>query len=111
MFGCEVVSDWKPGDDILYKEIRDGKEIVHVKGKILDIKPGKLLKHTTFGPQSGLEDIESNYLVVTYELFEEKDSTLFSVTQENFGNNEQRYNDSKQGWDFVFNGIKQLLEE
>lgn len=110
VFGCEVICDWKEGSTIVYKEISDGKEIEHVKGVILNIEPGRLLQHTAFGPQSGLEDIESNYTQITYELFSKNGITIINLTQENFGGDEKRYNDSDQGWDYMFSGLKELLE-
>lgn len=109
MFNCAVISDWKVGSTIVYKEFKEGKAIEHVKGTIVKIEQGKLLQHTAFGPESGLEDVESNYTKVTYELSSKNGHTELSVTQENFGD-EKRYNDSIQGWDYALTGLKKLLE-
>ena len=113
MFGCEVISDWKLGSPIIWKGISEGKEIVFVKGNIVNIAPGKLLQFTAFDPNSDLEDVHSNYTTVTYELSPEHGHTVLSVTQGDFAgvaNGEKRYNHTVGGWDFALNGLKKLLE-
>lgn len=113
MFGCEVISDWKLGSPIIWKGFSEGKEVVYVKGTIVNIAPGKLLQFTTFDPNSGLEDVPSNYTTVTYELSPESEQTVLSVTQGDFGrvaNGEKRYNHTVGGWDYALNGLKKLLE-
>lgn len=37
MFGCETVSDWKPGSELLWKGHYEGNDMVFVKGKIVAI--------------------------------------------------------------------------
>jgi len=44
MFGCETVSDWQVGSDLLWQADYEGRETVFVKGKILDIKPESFFK-------------------------------------------------------------------
>ena len=110
MFNCDVISDWKVGSPIVFKEFKDGKEIVRVKGNILKIEPGKLLRYTVFGPDSGLEDVPSNYTRVTDELSSKNGQTELSVTQDNFNGDEKRYNSSNKGWDYALDGLKKLLE-
>ena len=68
MFGCETVSDWKPGSALLWKGNYEGKEMVFVKGNIVNIEPEKLLAYTTMDPNSEIPDIPENYLTVTYTL-------------------------------------------
>jgi len=111
MFNCAVMSDWKVGSPIVYKEFKEGKAIEHVKGKIVNIEPGKLLQFTAWGPESGLEDVESNYTIVTCKLSSKNGHTELSVTQENFGGDEKRYNDSNQGWDYALTGLKKLFRK
>src|SRR6187200_1483927 len=71
MFGCETVSDWKPGSPLLWQANYEGKDTVFVKGTIVSIDPGKFLSYTTIDPNSAIEDIPENYLTVTYSLSEE----------------------------------------
>jgi len=65
MFGCEAISDWKPGSQLLWKGLWEGKEMVFVKGNIISINPERLLEYTTFHPNSTIEDIPENYTTVT----------------------------------------------
>lgn len=45
MFGCEALLDWEKESSLLWKGIYENKEIICVKGIILDIKPEKLLTY------------------------------------------------------------------
>ena len=83
MFGCEVISDWKIGSPLLWKGMADG--IVYVKGSLLKLDTDKLFQFTVFDPNSGIEDIPSNYSTVTIELTPPKGTTDLSVTQGDFG--------------------------
>jgi len=61
MFGCETVSDWKPGSPLLWKGVFDGKELVAVKGTVVSIQPEKYLEYTTIDPNNpNMEDIPEN---------------------------------------------------
>lgn len=114
MFGSEIVSEWKVGCPVIWKGVSDGKEIVFVKGTIVNIKPGRLLQFTTFDPNAKYEDMPSNYTTVTYELSQEREQTLLSVTQGDFAgvaDGEKRYKESLGGWDFALNGLKELVEK
>jgi uncharacterized protein YndB with AHSA1/START domain len=116
MFGCETVSDWKIGSPLLWKGNYEGKEMVFVKGNIVDIKPGKFLAYTTIDPNSGIADIPENYLTVTYELSEENGQTILNVTQGDYakvGEGEKRYRETIDGggWEPILIQIKQLVEQ
>ena len=41
MFGCETVSDWKPGSTLEWKGNYEGQGMVFVKGNIVNIIPEK----------------------------------------------------------------------
>lgn len=116
MFGCETVSDWKPGSSLLWRGSYEGKEMVFVKGTIVDIKPGKLLVYTTFDPLSTLADVPENYLTVTCTLKEENGQTIFTVTQGDFAtvaDGERRYTEAfngGEGWNPILVEIKKLVE-
>lgn len=116
MFGCEAVSDWKVGSSLLWKGNYDGKEMVFVKGTIVDIKPEQLLKYTTFDPNSTILDVPENYLTVTYELEFINEQTVFTVTQGDYNKvaeGEKRYKESYnngEGWNPILVEIKKLVE-
>jgi uncharacterized protein YndB with AHSA1/START domain len=116
MFGCETVSDWKTGSPLLWKGNFDGKEMIVVKGNIVDIQPGKLLIYTTIDPNGTVEDKPENYLTVTYTLTQVNDQTTLTVTQGDFSTvaeSEKRYQEvynGGQGWNPILIEIKKLVE-
>ena len=116
MFGCEAISDWKIGSPLLWKGMYEGKEVVFVKGSIVELKPEKLLAYTTFDPHSAIEDIPENYLTVTYDLSFDNGMTTLTVTQGDYATvaeGERRYADSYnggEGWNPILQEIKKLVE-
>lgn len=116
MFGCETVSDWKKGSPLLWRGSYEGKEMVFVKGNIVDIQPGKFLAYTTIDPNSAIEDIPENYLTVTYSLSEENRQTNLTVTQGDYAtvaDGEARYKEASnngEGWNPILVEIKKLVE-
>ena len=115
MFGCETVSDWKPGSELLWKGNYEGKEMIFVKGKIVKIIPLKFLSYTTIDPNSGIEDIPENYLTVTYDLKEENGQTILTATQGDYstvGDGEKRFKETLDGggWQPILEEIKKMLE-
>ena len=115
MFGCETVSDWKPGSELLWKGNYEGKDMVFVKGEIVEIEPEKFLSYTTIDPNSDIADVPENYLTVTYELKEENGQTILTATQGDYstvGDGEKRYKETVDGggWGPILVEIKKLVE-
>jgi uncharacterized protein YndB with AHSA1/START domain len=116
MFGCETVSDWTVGSELLWRGIYEGKEMVFVKGHIIEIIPMHKLVYSTFDPNSTIEDISINYLNVTYELIENNGLTTLNVTQGDYStvaDGERRYQESSnngEGWNPILLEIKKLVE-
>lgn len=116
MFGCETVSDWKIGSPLLWKGEYEGREMVFVKGAVVELVPNKRLVYTVFDPNSEMEDVPENYLTVTYELSEENGRTLFTVTQGDYATvaeGERRYQEAYnggEGWNPILQEIKKLVE-
>ncbi len=116
MFGCETVSDWNVGSQLLWKGNYEGKEMVFVKGTILEIEDFKKLVYTVFDPNSTMEDIPKNYLTVTYELTFDGTNTTLSVTQGDYksvAEGEKRYKESYnngEGWHPILIQIKNIVE-
>ena len=116
MFGCETISDWKEGGTLLWKANYEGKEIVYVSGKIINIKPEEYLEYTTFDPNSTMDNIPENHLNVTYELSERNGATILNVTQGDYSKvqeGERRYNEAYnngEGWGPILVEIKKLVE-
>jgi uncharacterized protein YndB with AHSA1/START domain len=116
MFGCETVSDWKPGSSLLWRGSHEGKEMIFVKGAVVDIQPGKHLKYTTIDPNSTIDDVSENYLWVTYDLNERNGKTELIVRQGDYATvaeGERRYQESYnngEGWNPILTEIKKLVE-
>jgi uncharacterized protein YndB with AHSA1/START domain len=116
MFGCETVSDWKTGSELLWKGEYEGKEMVFVKGKILEIQPEKKLVYTTIDPHSAIDDVSENYLNVTYELIPQGEQTILNVSQGDYSTvaeGERRYQEAwnkGEGWNPILVEIKKLVE-
>jgi uncharacterized protein YndB with AHSA1/START domain len=116
MFGCETVSDWKKGSPLLWRGHYEGKDMVFVKGSIVDIEPEKFLAYTTIDPNSTMPDIPENYLTVTYSLAEQNGETVLTVTQGDYNtvaDGERRYKEAYnggEGWNPILVEIKKLLE-
>lgn len=116
MFGCETVSDWKVGSQLLWKANYEGKEMVFVKGNIIEIEDFKKLIYTVFDPNSTIEDVPQNYLTVTYELIFDENNTTLNVTQGDYNRvaeGEKRYKESYNngdGWNPILVGIKKVVE-
>jgi uncharacterized protein YndB with AHSA1/START domain len=117
MFGCEALSDWKVGSPLLWKGEYEGKEMIFVKGHIVDIKPENFLAYTAIDPNSTIDDIPENYLTVTYSLSSEKGQTTLTVTQGDYNivaEGEMRYQEAYnngEGWNPILQEIKKLVEE
>jgi len=117
MFGCETVSDWKAGSELLWRGSYEGKEMVFVKGRILEIKSPSLLKYTVIDPNASYPDIPENHLNVTYELNAQGNQTKLVVIQDGFegaAEGEKRYKDTYnngEGWNPILVQIKKIVEE
>jgi uncharacterized protein YndB with AHSA1/START domain len=117
MFGCEAVCDWEIGSPLVWKGIYEGREMIFVKGTIVDLKAEKFLAYTVFDPLSSIEDIPENYLTVTYDLSFANEQTTLTVTQGDYASvaeGERRYADSYnggEGWNPILVEIKKLVEE
>jgi uncharacterized protein YndB with AHSA1/START domain len=116
MFGCETVSDWKVGSPLLWRMTYEGKELIPVKGIVLNIQPNRLLKYTVIDPSASYPDIPENHLNVTYELTEQGGQTNLTVSQDGFetaADGEKRYKDvfnNGDGWNPILVEIKKVAE-
>ena len=116
MFGCEALSDWKPGSPLLWKGNFNGVELVAVKGIVKKIDPPRLLVYTAIDPNnSAIPDIADNYLTVTCELEEEEGATRLTISQGDYntvadGANRYNHTVSGGGWAPLLVEIKKLVE-
>lgn len=117
MFGCETVSNWNVGDELLWRGDYEGVPMVFVKGFIQQIIPAELLVYTVIDPNNpAIPDVPENYLTVKYFLKEQNGTTILTVMQEGFetvAEGKKRYADSYnngEGWNPVLVHIKSIAE-
>ena len=116
MFGCETVSDWKIGSELLWRGSYEGKEMVFVSGYVLEMNAPLRLKYSVIDPNAPYPKTPENHLNVTYELSEHNCVTTLTVTQDGFENaadGEKRYVDvsnNGDGWNPVLKEIKKVAE-
>ena len=116
MFGCETVSEWEIGSELLWKGQYQGMDMIFVKGMILELIPNELLVYSVFDPNSTIPDIPKNYLNVKYQLQRKNNHTTLIVTQGDYNTvaeGERRYQESwnnGQGWNPILEEIKNICE-
>lgn len=113
MFGCDVITDWKPGNPVLWQGEMNGEKIVYVKGNVVEYKHNDKIRYTVFPPGLDLEDIPENYLTVTYELSDTNGQTRLTISEGDFSkvaNGKQRYAETLEGGDTILVKIKELAE-
>lgn len=116
MFGCETVSEWTPGSELLWKGNYEGTEMIFVKGFIIEIVPMTKLVYSVFAPNSTMEDVLANYLNVSYELNEKNGVATLNVTQGDYSKvaeGDRRYQESwnnGEGWNPILVEIKKMVE-
>ena len=102
--GGEYITDWEPGSSFSWQGT-DGNVYTH--GTILEIEPGKILKHNLFNPED-----ETNILsVITYKLEENEGSTtLYAREDLGIGLADKEYEGAAEGWDFALNLVREKAE-
>src|ERR1700744_1575256 len=116
MFGCEALSDWKPGSDLIWKGTFNGVEMVAVKGKIISIDAPRSLVYTVIDPNNPkIPDLPENYLTITCKLTEQNGDTTFEASQGDYSTvaeGEDRYRHTVEGggWEPILVQIKALCE-
>jgi uncharacterized protein YndB with AHSA1/START domain len=107
-FGTDLKSDWQLGSPVVWSGEWEGKTYED-HGTVLEITPGKHVKYSYWSSMSGTEDIPENYQNVTYDLNEEDNITTLTITQDNV-KSEQAKEHSEANWQFIFDGLKKLIE-
>lgn len=115
MFGCEVLSDWKIGSPIIWKgKTEDGKEVIYVKGEIIEYEKERKVTFSMFDPNMGIADIPTNYVNLTYEVISLENGCKLIIKQGDFqgaDNSEKRFEESKQGWKMVIPMMVKIITE
>ncbi len=113
LFGCEAVTDWKPGSPLHWRGVHEGRSMVFVVGHVVAFEPGRRLTYTTFDPNGGLPDVPANYLEVDCRLTPSGAGTRLDWSQGNFAtvaNGEARFAEASSGGDAVLRALKAVAE-
>lgn len=113
LFGCEAITDWRPGSPLHWRGVHQGQPMVFVVGHVVTFEPGRRLTYTTFDPHSGLPDVPANYLEVDCRLSETGAGTRLEWSQGNFAlvaNGEARFAEASNGGDAVLRALKAVAE-
>jgi uncharacterized protein YndB with AHSA1/START domain len=107
-FNTNAESDFAEGSYIRFYGEWEGKSYED-KGRILKVDKPRLLKHTYWSSNAGMEDKPENYVDITYKLEEKNGRTTLSVIQENIPDDAMREH-ARKNWGIVLNNLKALLE-
>jgi len=108
LYGTAVATDWEVGSPITFTGELNGRPYEE-NGIILQSVPPKLFQYTSWNSLSGTEDKPENYAPVSYELYEENNTTTLTITQENIQSEEARER-AEQNWAEVASNLKYVLE-
>ncbi len=114
MFGCRVVSDWKPGAIVGWVGTVDGKEVTFVTGYLIDLVPEQLLVYSVVDPNARYADNRADHLVVSCALSETTDGVALSISQGDYtkvADGAKRYGHGVTGWDQLLQTLKKVVEE
>lgn len=108
-FHCKVFSDWEVGSTITFVGRIFLIKKIEMKGTILEIIPGKLLKYSLNNASDKVEN--AGFSVVTDTLSYEDGKTTLTIT-DNVGQGtgaEERFRKSQKGWTKIIKGLRNLL--
>lgn len=108
MFGCDVITNWVPGQPIFFRGNWNGTSFED-KGTILSYKEGRYYSYDYWSGFSGLEDIPENYSIIRFELFLDGNCTILKLTQEKL-HTELSRDHSEKNWQETLHELKSRLE-
>ena len=102
-YGNEVVSEWKPGSSLVYRDPKDGSE--PIRCEVLEVDPPRRLVHSFHFP--GTDESPSR---VTWSIEPRGAASLLVLTHDEFDGDTQTYRSVAHGWVPILSGLKTLLE-
>ena len=103
--GATFEADLKPGGSITWSGPgKDGKPMVYVTGKVLQIEAPKFFEYE-FGMGTG--ELKSR---VRIELTPESEAVKVVVTNDNWADEDATYTQNADGWPRILSRLKTLLE-
>ena len=109
LFGTETITDWKVGSDIIFQGEYQGQNY-RDHGVIAANTLNKILSYTYWTAFAGLEDLQDNYSLMIYSLWEkDKNHTELTWTQIGFST-EEGHKHSEGAFDEILAKIKAIVE-
>lgn len=107
-YGSDLVTDWKVGNEIRFKNEWEGT-IFEQWGKVLNLIPNQLIKYSLFFPRPDLEDTLENYFIMSYILTPENGNIKLEIIQED--NRPGAVQEAPQGEENpILKGLKTIIE-
>ena len=108
-FGSDLLTTWEVGSDIKFRTEWEGK-VFEQWGKVLEVRPNKLVKYSLFAPRPELEDKPENYFIMSYVLTSENGQTKLEIIQED--NRPNAVQEEPQGEENpILKSLKELAEK
>ncbi|MDB5202996.1 MAG: ATPase [Ferruginibacter sp.] len=108
-YGSDLETTWEPGTPIRFRTAF-GEKVFEQWGTVKLFQPPSLLEYSLFAPAPGREDNPENYFIMRYELQEEGDKTMLTITQED--NRPGAVQEAEQGEENpVLKALKELAEK
>ena len=103
--GAELKTELKPGSSIEWiGPGPDGKPVVYVHGKVLQVEAPRLLQYTfAMGPNQKMSR-------ATIQLVPETEATQVTVTHDQWADDDPTYMACSDGWPRILSRLKTLLE-
>ncbi len=114
MFGCRVVTDWKPGSRVDWVGQADGKDVTYVTGVVVEYVPNERLSYSVIDPFAEYPKTEENHLLVCHTLTPEDGKIVLTVSQGDYtkvADGENRYgHGADEGWLQLLNKIRDIAQ-
>lgn len=110
-YGAKVKSTFKKGDPIEYiGPGKDGENTLHIQGVIKETIINKKLSHTYSVGDAYREGDKKFVSTITYELEDLGSFIKLTVIHDDWNENDQSYENTKQNWWLMLSNIKTLAE-
>jgi uncharacterized protein YndB with AHSA1/START domain len=109
LFDADVKTDWKKGHPIEFRGNWKGRDY-EGKGEILGIEKEKRLEHSYYSNLSEKTDSPENYCRIIYELEDNENQAVVSVTQTDIASQDE-YDRVAEYWQMVLEKLKAVVEK
>lgn len=107
LFGTELITTWKVGEDILFQGEWEGQKYKD-KGEVLEYFPNQKLAYSYLSNWANMEDKPENYLWVSYEVRPVANGTELTISQTNY--DAERAKHSEENWASLIDELKKIVE-